>query len=111
MRQGVPAKLYIKIKNISDRTCVRDVGAQMQELYMQQGTTKQWSSDACENRGSAADPVTFPPGHERSYWSMWDGKANARSCTNQPWLATGTYQLVGRLGTKISEPVTFTVTA
>ncbi len=110
VRQGVPIRFFIKIKNVSGRTCVRDVGAQMQELYMQQGSTRHWSSDACDNRGSNADVVTFAPNFERAYYLTWDGKSTAAGCTNQPWIAAGTYQLVGRLGTKVSDPVTFTVT-
>jgi len=108
VRQGVPTKLIIKIKNISGRTCARDVGANMQELYIQQDATKQWSSDACERR-TGNDVVTFPPNHERSYWLVWDGKTTAHGCTNRPWLPKGSYQLFGRLGTKVSESVPFTV--
>jgi hypothetical protein len=111
VQQGTPVKFFIKIKNVSSRTCVRDVGSQMQELYVQQGGGKQWSSDLCENRGRTADVVAFPAGHERSYSLTWDGKANAQGCANQPWLAKGTYQLVARVGTKISDPITFAITA
>jgi hypothetical protein len=109
VRQGAPTRLIVRIKNVSTRTCVRDVGAEMQELYVQQGASKQWSSDLCENRGRTADMVTFPPSHERSYSLTWDGKANAQGCTNQPWLGKGNYQLFARVGTKISDPVTFAV--
>jgi hypothetical protein len=110
-RQGVPVRLMIKIKNVSARTCVRDLGAEMQEIYLQQGTTKQWSSDACIKRGAPGSDVrTFPPSHEFSYWVIWDGKTTAQGCENQQWLAKGAYQIVGRLGTKVSDPVAFTVT-
>jgi hypothetical protein len=109
VRQGVPTRFFIKIKNISARTCVRDVGSHVQELYIRQDTTKQWSSDSCEKR-TGNDIVTFPPNHEVSYWLTWDGKATAQGCANRPWLAKGTYQLFGRLDTKVSEPVPFAVT-
>jgi hypothetical protein len=110
VRQGVPTRLTIKIKNVSGRTCVRDVGADAQEIYIQQGTTKAWSSDSCVNR-TGNDVVTFPPNHEVSYNRTWDGKSTAQGCENRPWIDKGTYHLYGRLGTKISEPVTLTVTA
>jgi hypothetical protein len=111
VHQGVPVRFMIKIKNVSTRTCVRDLGAQMQELYLQQGNAKQWTSDACVKRGSTGTDVrTFPPNHEFSYWVIWEGKGTAQGCENQPWMAKGTYQLFGRLGTKVSEPVAFTVT-
>jgi hypothetical protein len=109
-RQGVPTKFTIKIKNVSARTCARDVGAQMQELYLQQGTAKVWSSDACSNRPGESLMTTFPPSHEVAYWVTWDGKSTGQGCDNRPWLAKGNYQLYGRLGTKISEPVAFAVT-
>lgn len=108
-RQGVPTRLTIKIKNVSGRTCVRSVGADMQELYLQQNGAKAWSSDSCATR-SGNDVVTFPPNHEVSYSLTWDGKSTAQGCENRPWLAKGSYQLYGRLGTKISEPVPFAVT-
>jgi hypothetical protein len=111
VRQGYPVKFFIRIKNISTRTCVRDVGAQMQELFLEQGGTKQWSSDACGDQGGTADVRQFPPNHEREYYLVWEGKSTAKGCTAPPLMQTGTYQLRGRLGNKISEPVTVTVTA
>lgn len=111
VQQGTSTKFVIKIKNVSGRTCARDVGPQMQELYVKQGDARQWSSDLCENRGRTADVVTFPPAHERSYSLTWDGKANAQGCANQSWLAKGTYQLVARVGSKVSEPVSFSIAA
>jgi hypothetical protein len=111
VRQGYPVKFFIRIKNISTRTCVRDVGAQMQELYLEQGTAKQWSSDACGDQGGTADVRQFPPSHEREYYLVWEGKSTAKGCTAQPLMNTGAYQLRGRLGNKVSEPVTVTITA
>jgi hypothetical protein len=108
--RGAPTKVFIRIKNISGRTCVRDLGAKMQELYIERDSTRQWSSDACEDRGSTPKLVTFPPNHEESYWVTWDGKANVRDCTAPPLVPAGTYRLLGRLGTKISDPVSFQVT-
>jgi hypothetical protein len=55
--------------------------------------------------------VTFPPNHEVAYFLTWDGKATDQGCTNPPWLAKGTYQMIGRVGTKISDPVPFAVIA
>jgi hypothetical protein len=111
VRQGYPVKFFIRIKNISTRTCVRDVGAAAQELYLEQGNAKQWSSDACGDQGGTADVRQFPPGHEREYYQVWEGKSTAQGCTAQPLLKTGSYQLRGRLGNKVSEPVTVTITA
>jgi hypothetical protein len=111
VRQGIPVKFFIRIKNISTRTCVRDVGAQMQELFLESGNTKQWSSDACGDSNGTADVRTFQPNLEREYYQVWEGKSTAQGCTSQTLLPRGTYQLRGRLGNKVSEPVTVTITA
>jgi len=111
VRQGYPVKFFIRIKNVSARTCVRDVGAAMQELYLEQSGTKQWSSDACGHQGGNADVRTLQPNLELEYYQVWEGKSTAAGCTAQPLVKAGTYQLRGRLGNKISEPVTVTVTA
>jgi hypothetical protein len=111
VRQGYPVKFSIRIKNISTRTCVRDVGAKMQELFLEQGSSKLWSSDACGNQDGTADVRQFPPNHEREYYLVWEGKSTAEGCTAQKLMNVGTYQLRGRLGNKVSEPVNVTVTA
>lgn len=108
IRQGVAATLYLRIRNVSSRTCGRDVGAQMQELYIQQDATVVWSSDKCERR-SGSSVVTFEPNHQVEYSAPWDGKATNRGCDNRPLLGSGTYKLFGRVGTKVSEPVTITI--
>jgi hypothetical protein len=111
IRQGFPVRFFIRIKNVSSRTCVRDVGAQMQELYLEQNGAKQWSSDACGDSGGTADVRSFPPGHEREYYQVWEGKGTAQGCTGQQLLKPGLYQLRGRLGNKVSEPMSVTITA
>jgi hypothetical protein len=111
VQRGTPVKFFIRIKNISDRTCVRDVGAQMQELFLESGSTKQWSSDACGDSNGTADVRTFQPALEREYYQVWEGKGTAQGCNSQALLPTGTYQLRARLGNKVSEPVTVTVMA
>jgi hypothetical protein len=103
-RRGAPVKFTLKIRNVSTRSCARDVGADMQELYLQQGAVKVWSSDACDPR-HGSDVLTFAPGREAAYYVMWDGKANTQGCANRQAPAAGTYQLVGRLGTRLSDPV------
>jgi hypothetical protein len=107
-RVGVAVKFTLKIKNVSTRACPRDVGADMQELYLQAGGAKVWSSDACDRR-RGSDVVSLPPNHEVAYYVIWDGKTTAKGCANRPFVARGAYQLVGRLGTRVSEPVTLTV--
>ncbi|MFI7542970.1 adhesin [Actinoplanes sp. NPDC049599] len=113
VRRGAPLAVRLKIKNISARTCSRDVGADLQELYIGQGASRVWSSDTCSTvKGS--EVRSFPPNGEREYNVTWNGK-QANKCT--AGLATGTappagqYEMRFRLGAKISAPVAVTITA
>ncbi|WP_212987877.1 adhesin [Actinoplanes auranticolor] len=113
VRRGAPVAVRLKIKNISARTCTRDVGADLQELYIGQGAGRVWSSDTCSTvKGS--EVRTFPPNSEREYNVTWNGK-QANKCAGG--LATGTapaagqYEMRFRLGAKISAPVALTITA
>jgi actin-like ATPase involved in cell morphogenesis len=110
VRQGAHSRFTIKIRNISGRTCSRDISSDMQELYVQEGGTRQWSSDQCEFRtGNGLE--SFPPNHEVFFVLDWDGRVTAQGCDNRPPLAKGTYQLYGRVGTKVSNPTPLIVTA
>jgi hypothetical protein len=94
----------LKIKNISTRTCTRDVGADAQELFLLDGSkAKMWSSDACDAQ-HGGDVRTFRPGIEAQFFVTWDGKATSSGCANRPFPTAGRYQLVGRLSGKLSEP-------
>ena len=113
VRRGVPLPVRLKIKNISARTCTRDVGADLQELYIGQGAGRVWSSDACSTvKGS--EVRSFPPNGEREYNVTWNGK-QSNKC--RAGLAVGTappagqYEMRFRLGAKISAPVALAVVA
>ncbi|WP_433722817.1 adhesin [Actinoplanes sp. CA-051413] len=113
VRRGAPLAVRLKIKNISARTCTRDVGPDLQELYLGQGAGRVWSSDTCSTvKGS--EVRTFPPNGEREYNVTWNGK-QANKCAGG--LATGTapaagvYEMHFRLGAKVSAPVTINITA
>jgi hypothetical protein len=113
VRQGVPLAIRLKIKNVSARTCSRDVGADLQELYIEQGARKIWSSDTCST-AKGSEVRAFPPGHEREYNVTWNGK-QANKCTAGQSAGTapavGQYEVRGRLGAKISSPVALDITA
>lgn len=97
-------KFTLHIKNTSSRSCTRDVGADPQELYLQDDAkSKVWSSDACEPL-HGTDVRTFKPGDVAEFYVVWNGKATNAGCTNQQPPPTGRYQLVGRLSTKLSDP-------
>lgn len=109
---GTEVQINLLIKNVSNRECVRDVGADQQELYIVLGTEKIWSSDNC-GALTGTDQRTFPPQHERSYRVMWNGKSSSTCVNKAPGGATpipGEYQLFGRVGTDLSDPITLKLT-
>jgi hypothetical protein len=100
---GAYIKFTLKVKNISARPCVRDLGADHQELYLQAGTSKVWSSDVCD-APHGSELVTMQPNIERSYANTWNGKASDKGCANRAAPPPGKYELFARLDTKISDP-------
>jgi hypothetical protein len=111
-QRGTVVTLQLKIKNRSQRTCSRDVGADLQELFVKAGAEKVWSSDTC-GTGKGSDVQSFTPGFERLYELGWNGRDTSR-CANGlaagPYAPIGTYQVFARVGTKLSDPVKLTVT-
>ncbi|MCI4063097.1 hypothetical protein MRQ36_11110 [Micromonospora sp. R77] len=111
-QRGTVVNLQLKIKNKSQRTCSRDVGADVQELFIKAGAEKIWSSDTC-GTGKGSDVQSFTPGFERLYELGWNGR-DASRCSNGvaagDFAQIGTYQVFARVGTKLSEPVKLTIT-
>ncbi|GAB3867847.1 hypothetical protein [Dactylosporangium cerinum] len=102
--RGAYLKFTLKIKNISSRDCTRDLGADFQELYLQVGALKMWSSDHCD-APHGSQPTTLKPSIEVSFSTNWNGKASNNGCVNREIPPAGKYELVGRLDTKFSAPV------
>ncbi|MFY1704717.1 MULTISPECIES: hypothetical protein [Micromonospora] len=110
-RSGTVVDLEIKIKNLSERTCNRDVGADLQELFIKAGAERVWSSDTC-GLAKGSDVQSFAPGFERAYRVAWNGRDTTRCADGLaagPFAKAGSYQLFGRLGTKLSDPVRLTI--
>ncbi|GAA3770650.1 hypothetical protein [Micromonospora maritima] len=111
-QRGTVVTLRLKVKNVSDRTCSRNVGADLQELYVKAGAEKVWSSDTC-GTGKGNDVQSFTPNFERAYELGWNGRLDNRCAgglASGDYAPIGTYQVFARVGTKISEPVKLTVT-
>ncbi len=112
-QSGQSIDLHLRIKNVSNRTCARDVGADAQEIYVKQGARKIWSSDVCGlQRGS--DVKELQPGQERSYLATWNGHESSQCHAGTavgPIAPAGEYEIVGRLGVKMSHPVKLTITS
>lgn len=104
-----PYQLQLDIKNISNRTCKRDDGANPQEMHVVNSAGQTvWSSDYCQsNPGS--NVATFDPNIVASFKLPWDGYAYGPNCAKGAKLADGSYQLVAKLDTKVSAPVAFTI--
>jgi hypothetical protein len=103
-----PYQLTLKVKNVSDRTCKRDVGADPQELHIVANGQTVWSSDSCQTVHGQPDVRTFPPGIEDAFMIGWDGTLGT-ACNNKTPAPPGSYLLVAKLDTKVSDPVPFTV--
>ncbi|MDG6100995.1 adhesin [Dactylosporangium aurantiacum] len=102
--RGAYLKFFLKIKNTSAHDCTRDLGADYQELYLQVGALKMWSSDQCD-APKGSQPTTLKPGIEVSFSTTWNGKTTNNGCVNREVPPAGKYELVGRLDTKLSAPV------
>ncbi|MFC7549802.1 hypothetical protein [Plantactinospora sp. GCM10030261] len=110
-RRGTGVALQLKIKNISGRTCPRDVGSDLQEIYIKLGAQKVWSSDTCST-ARQSNVVQFPPSHEQTYQVEWNGRDDSRCAdgvATGPFPNAGDYQVIGRLGSKLSEPVKLSI--
>jgi hypothetical protein len=104
-------QITLTIKNVGSRTCSRDVGAGPQELYIDMGARKYWSSDTCST-DKRSDVRQLSPGATLTYNRTWNGRQSS-SCTggspSGPNPPAGQYQLHARLGTLFSDPVPLTV--
>ncbi|WP_127498669.1 adhesin [Actinoplanes solisilvae] len=111
LKRGAAVQLELKVKNNSSRTCSRDVGADPQELYIDQGARKYWSSDTCST-AKGSDVRQLPPGQELTYKVTWNGRQSS-NCTggsaSGPNPPPGQFELRARLGTLVSEPVVLTI--
>ena len=107
---GTEIQITLLVKNISNRTCSRDVGADQQELRVVFGTETIWSSDHCDGP-TGTDVRNFPPNHERSYNAVWNGHSSTKCSTTVKRTPTGPvpppgeYQLIGRVGDDVGDPV------
>jgi hypothetical protein len=107
--RGQPIPFTIKIKNISSRTCVRDIGADVQELQLKDAAgTIIWSSDDCGANHGREDQQ-FTPGFEVSFTRTWPGLRsrggnNTVDCTITVSPDPEKYQVLARLDQKLSAP-------
>lgn len=102
-------RFTIVIGNDSGRTCSRDIGGALRELYLIKGTgaDKAWSSRHCgAPEGNSQEELS--PDFETSHWLVWNGR-DSSSCDGDDTVPPGDYRLIARLGTVYSEPVEITL--
>lgn len=112
LKRGAPVQIELKVKNVSQRACARDVGADPQELYIDQGAHKYWSSDTCST-AKGGDMRQLPAGQELTYKVTWNGRQSstcAGGSPSGPNPPPGQFELRARLGTLVSKPVPLTIT-
>ena len=111
IKRGAPLQLSLQVKNVGTRTCSRDIGSDPQELYLDQGARKYWSSDDC-GASKGNDVRQLAPGAERVFKITWNGRQSS-SCASGvaagPAPPPGQFDLRARLGTLISNPVALTI--
>ncbi|WP_412540757.1 hypothetical protein R8Z50_34035 [Longispora sp. K20-0274] len=114
-RDPVPSaaflRIFIKIKNISARTCTRDLGADAQEAQIKQGDKRIWSSDDC-NALHGTNVVSLAPNADgQEFFTDWNTTTSSPSTCKEgrALVEQGAYQVFGRLGTKMSAPANFKV--
>lgn len=110
VQSGSYPRLSLTIGSTATHDCTRDIGADQQELRLLQGKSRIWSSDDCDpSHGSYL--TTFHPGTHVTYTLIWAGTTSTPGCKSpRTTVPPGTYQLLGRVGTKVSDPVNITIT-
>ena len=115
--RGASLDISITIKNISGRTCVRDLGATAQELRLLDAGTKKiiWSSDDC-GAAQGVDNRSLEPGQEVAFTRTWLGRVSrggndTEVCETTTTPTAEAYELVARLDQKLSAPVAIRILA
>jgi hypothetical protein len=107
---GSYPRLRLTIGNTGKGPCTRDIGADQQELRIMQGSKRIWSSDDCD-ASHGKDVRLFQPGVRVTFTLAWDGKTSSAGCHRaRTVVPPGSYQVVGRVGSKTGQPAPFKLT-
>jgi hypothetical protein len=103
-RVGQQPVLDLVVRNVSTVACVRDLGAAHQEVLLYDGNNRRlWSSNDCYP-GGTRDPQVLGPGDSASFSVTWSGLSSRPKCAGErARIGPGSYTLLGRLGTLVSE--------
>jgi len=97
------------VKNVSDHSCVRDVGAKVNTIEVTSGGVHVWSSDDCSASGGN-DLKSIPTTVSYAVASTWNQKLTQSGCpAGQTAAKSGSYDVTGINNGLKSKPVTFTI--
>jgi hypothetical protein len=105
---GEGVHINMIVKNISNKTCKRDVGSGANEVTVISGPALIWSTDHC-NPNTDKDLVELAPGEEWNVKVVWIGKQTAKGCKVRNMAQPGAYWAHGRNASLNSDGVRFVV--
>ncbi len=105
---GEGVHINMIVKNISAKTCKRDVGSGANEVTVISGPALIWSTDHC-NPSTDKDLVELAPGQEWNVKVVWIGKQTAKGCKVRNMAESGAYWAHGRNASLNSDGVQFVV--
>jgi hypothetical protein len=108
---GQAPVLRLQVRNVSTLSCVRDLGAALQEVLLYRGTQRLWSSNDCYPEG-LRDQELMRPGVVHTFSVTWSGLSSQPRCAGtRARVGAGSYTLLGRLGTLLSPRAPMTLRA
>ncbi|MBA3487933.1 MAG: hypothetical protein H0T78_00020 [Longispora sp.] len=109
--RGAYLRIYLKVKNISVRTCTRDIGPNAQEATVTQNGHRIWSSDDCDTRHDLNIVSLDPNSDGQEFFIDWNTttSSSATCSETRTLVSSGIYQAVVRFGSKASSPKNFKV--
>ena len=104
---GANPQITMTITNTAAADCMRDIGSGNNEIVISSGGHHAWSSDDCDPSQTGNEQV-LPAGAEAQVTVTWERKLSAPGCAGEASPAQpGAYQVEGRNGEVVSEPVRF----
>ena len=99
---GQAPVLRLQVRNVSTASCVRDLGAALQEVLLYRGSQRLWSSNDCYPEG-LRDQELMRPGVLHTFSVTWSGLGSQPKCAGaRTRVGAGSYTVLGRLGTLVS---------
>jgi len=108
---GARPLLRLAVMNASPTPCTRDVSRNLREiLVLGLDGTRLWSSNDCYGPPEQ-DVRVLPPNQPVAFTVNWAGRTSAPGCPlDRKTVPAGNYQVVGRLGSLVSQPAPLTLT-